>query len=384
MRHHRRMQRGRIRRVAAVVVAGAALVAACGGDDDDGAAAGTEPAAATTPVTDAPTATEAPGTTSAPAPTDAPASSDDPVGEAAFPVSIEHKFGTTTIEAEPQRVVSVGFNDQDALLALGVVPVGIREWYGEQPFATWPWAIDALGDAEPEVLASAELNFEQITALEPDLIVGLSSGMTESEYATLSGIAPTIAQSAEYIEYGVPWDVGTLTVGRAVGRVAEAEALVTEVQDRIAAEAAAHPEWAGQEVAVGYVLSDTEIGAYASGDPRPQLLAQLGLVTPAEFDELAGDLFYSSFSFEEIGRLDRDVLVWIASTPEVMAQIEASPLRPTLQASTEGREVFLGQLEAGAFSFGSVLSLPYLLDALVPQIEAAIDGDPATVVPAAE
>jgi len=370
--------------VAAVVVVGAALVAACGGDDDDGAAAGTAPAAATTPATDAPAATQAPGTTSAPAPTDAPATSDAPVGEAAFPVSIEHKFGTTTIEAEPQRVVSVGFNDQDALLALGVVPVGIREWYGEQPFATWPWAIDALGDAEPEVLASAELNFEQITALEPDLIVGLSSGMTESDYATLAGIAPTIAQSAEYIEYGVPWDVGTLTVGRAVGRAAEAEALVTEVQDRIASIAAAHPEWAGQEVAVGYVLSDTEIGAYASGDPRPQLLAQLGLVTPAEFDELAGDLFYSSFSFEEIGRLDRDVLVWIASTPEVMAQIEASPLRPTLQASTEGREVFLGQLEAGAFSFGSVLSLPYLLDALVPQIEAAIDGDPATVVPAAE
>jgi len=137
-------------------------------------------------------------------------------------------------------------------------------------------------------------------------------------------------------------------------------------------------------VAVGYVLSDTEIGAYASGDARPLLLAQLGLVTPTEFDELAGDQFYSSFSFEEIGRLDRDVLIWIASTDDVMAQIEASPLRPTLQASTEGREIFLGELEAGAFSFGSVLSLPYLLDVLVPQIDAAIDGDPATAVPAAE
>ena len=123
------------------------------------------------------------------------------------------------------------------------------------------------------MLPGTELNFEQITALDPDLIVGLSSGMTEDEYATLSAIAPTIAQSDEYIEYGVPWDVGTRVIGQAVGKAAEAEALITDVQDEIAAVAAAHPEWAGQEVAVGYVLSDTEIGAYASGDARPQLLA---------------------------------------------------------------------------------------------------------------
>ena len=45
-------------------------------------------------------------------------------------------------------MVSVGFSDQDTLLALGVVPVGIRDWYGDQPNAVWPWATDELGDAE--------------------------------------------------------------------------------------------------------------------------------------------------------------------------------------------------------------------------------------------
>ena len=49
----------------------------------------------------------------------------------------------------------------------------------------------------------------------------------------------------------------------------------------------------------------------SAADPRPRLMAELGFVTPVEFDELAGDLFYSSFSFEEMGRLDRDVLIWI-------------------------------------------------------------------------
>ena len=36
----------------------------------------------------------------------------------------------------------------------------------------------------------------------------------------------------------------------------------------------------------------------------------------------------------------------------------------------------------GATSFVSVLSLPYLLDGLVPMLSAAVDGDPATEVPA--
>ena len=115
-------------------------------------------------------------------------------------------------------------------------------------------------------------------------------------------------------------------------------------------------------MAVGYVLSDTEIGAYASGDARPQLLAQLGFVTPPEFDELAGDLFYSSFSFEEMGRLDRDVLVWISGDADINAKIQANPLRQQLTAVAEGREIFLDQMQGGAFSFGSVLSIPYLLE----------------------
>jgi ABC-type Fe3+-hydroxamate transport system substrate-binding protein len=41
-------------------------------------------------------------------------------GGPSFPVTIEHKFGTTEIPAAPKRVVAVGFNDQDFALAVGV------------------------------------------------------------------------------------------------------------------------------------------------------------------------------------------------------------------------------------------------------------------------
>src|SRR4051812_43931308 len=64
----------------------------------------------------------------------------------AFPVTIAHRYGHTTIASEPQRVVVAGLREQDALLSLGVDPVATTEWYGGHPGAIFPWAKAALGD----------------------------------------------------------------------------------------------------------------------------------------------------------------------------------------------------------------------------------------------
>src|ERR1700712_2100570 len=49
---------------------------------------------------------------------------------AAFPSTVTHEFGSTTVTAEPKSVVTIGFNEQDFALALGVTPVGVREFFG--------------------------------------------------------------------------------------------------------------------------------------------------------------------------------------------------------------------------------------------------------------
>jgi iron complex transport system substrate-binding protein len=300
----------------------------------------------------------------------------------AFPVTIEHRYGETTVASEPERVVSVGFTDQDPLLALGIVPVGIRDWYGDQPNAVWPWAQDLLAGEEPEVLSAEEINAEAIAALDPDLIVGVSSGMTEEEYDTLSQIAPTLAQSGDYVDYGMPWQEGTRMIGEAVGRPDEAEAMIADVEGQQAAARSANPEFEGAEATVSYVMDETNIGAYSPEDARSRLLTDLGMVIPEEIADLAGDQFYSQFSKERIGLLDRDLIVWIAGESGVEDRIRQDPLHGQLRAAAEGREVFLTQMEGGAASFSSVISLPYLLETLVPRMAAAIDGDPATPVPA--
>ena len=115
-----------------------------------------------------------------------------------FPVSIEHKFGTTTVEERPQRVVTVGFNDQDFALALGVTPVGVRQFQGGIDITKRPWAQDELGGAEPQLVGAEEIEFERIAALRPDLILAVYSGLTKRDYGTLSKLAPTVAQTDEY------------------------------------------------------------------------------------------------------------------------------------------------------------------------------------------
>jgi len=56
----------------------------------------------------------------------------------ALPVTIKHRFGSTTVKEAPERIVVAGLREQDALLALGIVPVATTEWYVKHPGAIFP------------------------------------------------------------------------------------------------------------------------------------------------------------------------------------------------------------------------------------------------------
>ena len=183
-------------------------------------------------------------------------------------------------------MVVVGFTEQDILLALGVTPVATTEWYGEQPYAVWPWATAELGDAKPEVIkAPDKLPLEQIAALTPDLIIGTNAGLTKEVYASLTKIAPTIANSGKYdSDWFEPWPTQTVMVGKALGKEAEAQRLVDELAKRFADEAAAHPQFA--EVPAIFLQAPYYEGnaiAYQDG-LSTDFLTDLGFVIPKELD----------------------------------------------------------------------------------------------------
>ncbi len=306
--------------------------------------------------------------------TEAPAG-EAAVEEGAYPVTIEHKFGSTTIESAPQRVLSLGFTDQDALLALDTVPIGVRYFFGPADDQIWPWAEAALGDGITEVIniPFGEMSFEQIVALNPDLIVGISAGFTQEEYDMLAQIAPTLAQSSDYVDFGVPWQEQTRVIGEALGKSAAAEQLIEETEARFATARAEHPEFVGATSAIAMPSFDGS-ATFFSGPQheRQRFLTNLGFVLPDALAETAGDSFYGSLGPEQIGMLDTDVLLWVVS-PDQAELIQADPLYQTLAVAQEGRDLFLdstgeGDMAAPAIIVGSVLSLPYAIDLLVPQL----------------
>lgn len=306
----------------------------------------------------------------------------DPAAPAAGARTIAHKFGSTDVPGSPQRVVTVGLTEQDYVLALGLTPVGVRDWFGDQPGALWPWARPEA-TATPQVLPIETLEFERIAALAPDLILGINSGLTQEEYDRLSGIAPTIAQAPGYADYGAPWQTITTTVGAALGREADADALVPAIEQRFADARSAHPAFTGATGLLAALLEDGTFYVYAEG-PAPRFLVDLGFTLPPAAEALFTTPERSpvALSPEQLSVLEADVLVLgLYGQAAVDARID-DPLFRNLRSVQEGRAVLLPELSTanGALTFGSVLSLPAALDELVPRFAAAVDGDPATPV----
>lgn len=325
------------RRLLAVGLAAALVVAACGSDDSGDEASGSG---------------SAPGRT------------------------IEHKYGGTEVPESPERVVTVGLIDHDAVLALGVVPIGVTaDAYSEgQPHGVWPWAQDALGDGEPEVLPAPELNYEKIRELRPDLILAVYSGLSEAEYGKLSQIAPTVAQSGDHADYETPWDEMTRTIGEALGKENEAEDAIAEVEQVFSDARAEHPEFEGKVAVYAGFLEAGQYYAETEGSTRFGILSELGFTGP---DDIQADNFFAEISQEQLELFDRDVVVWELGDTESEDAIKSDPIYAQLDVASEGRDVFItDETLAGGLALISVLSLPYVVNELVPLLAAAVAGDP--------
>lgn len=286
--------------------------------------------------------------------------------------TVEHAYGTTVVPADPQRVISAGVSEQDTLLALGVIPVAVTEWYGEQPDATWPWAHDKLGGAHPEVLSTADgFEFERMAALRPDLIIATNAGVSAEDYAKLSEIAPTIPHSGRHDKYFEPWYVQTEAIGAALGRKDEATTIVDDIEQRFAEQREAHPEFAGKKaIFLQNAIYDGHAIAYQKG-LSTDFLTRLGFEIPDGLEKFA-DEGQAYIPLEQLSVLDAaDVLIWATEKKSDEAKLHKAPGFDQLKVVQAGRSIYTGGILAGAIYFTSPLSLPYVLDNLVPMLAEA-------------
>lgn len=318
------------------------------------------------------------GDDAAPSETGQAASSTSGPEPGAFPVTIPHRYGETTIESAPERIVVAGLREQDALLSLGVVPVATTEWFGEHPGAIFPWAKAALGDHPlPEKLDFTDgFQFEKIAALRPDVILAVYSGLSQDDYDKLSAIAPTVAQPKGEVDWGSSWQEELATAGQVVGKPKEAAAVRAKAEAELRRAADAHPVLKGTTGVVATPYNG--IYVYGPEDARSRLLGDLGMTFPDALRYVGKDDFGGQLSEERIDLLDQGVVLWFAK-PRAREKVISGPYGK-LSVHAQGRDVFLDERGTlyEATSFISPLSIPLLTKQLVPKLAAAADGDPQT------
>ncbi len=281
-------------------------------------------------------------------------------------VTVKHMFGETKVPAPPKRVVSAGFTDQDDLLAVGVVPIAVTNWWGDQPFGVWPWALPKLGGAQPEVLDLANgIQIDRIAALKPDLIVATNAGVDKETYDKLSEIAPTIPQSGQDAFFE-PWKDQAATIGQAVFKFDEMAALVKAVDDKFTEIAKNNPQFAGKKALLleGAIVDDS-VHVVTPGW-RSDFLTQMGLSIP--------DTGGSAITRDKIASAlnGTDVLIWTTESDDQQAALLADPTVAKLDATIRNRNVFTGKDLAGAIAFASPLSYPVVADQLTPALAKAL------------
>ncbi|MHA6616158.1 ABC transporter substrate-binding protein [Pseudonocardia sp. DLS-67] len=279
-------------------------------------------------------------------------------------VSISHKFGETEVPKNPTRVVTVGWNDQDFVLALGIVPVVSRAWFDN--YDNLPWVQEATGGKGVATLSGEGIQYEDIAAAKPDVIFAIYETIDRPTYDRLSQIAPTVIQSGDYPDEETPWSEQLLRTGKALGKDAEAQGLLDQVNAKIDEAKAANPGFAGKVLVEDFGPESGGHYLIGKGDPRRALFDALGF----EAQDHTGDL-----SEERLALMDRDVLFVNGATKE---QMTASPVFAQLDVVKNDRTLYttFDSNLGGALSYSGPKALLYALDQLVPQLSNAVNGKP--------
>ncbi|MDQ4118896.1 MAG: ABC transporter substrate-binding protein [Actinomycetota bacterium] len=304
--------------------------------------------------------------------TGAPAGS-APTGPAeAFPVTITDKFGQVTIEEPPRTVASVGRTDHDVLLALGIIPASVYRFVPPMKRGVGAWAEPKLGPAQPEILTNP-ISFEKVAALKPDMILDVQSTGDEGEYRTLSQIAPTVGLPPGSAPNTVTWQESARVISTAVGRGPDGEKLVKDTEAELARTKAANPAFAGKTVSV-LLGSAGQLGVYTTADSRTQVATGLGLTPSPYVSKLPRTSFFAPLSPELVNEADADVVIVL--TREGLNKAAVFSQYPTLANSTIAKEGRLAVVEnfnvSLAFAAGSVLSIPYAVNGLVPVLKTVL------------
>lgn len=288
-----------------------------------------------------------------------------------YPLTIEHAFGETVIESKPERVATVGWENQDTPLALGVAPVGVSAAnYGlvtENNLHPWTdEAFQSLGVDSPVVFNDVDgLDYEAISDSHPDVILASYSGFTQEEYETLSQIAPVVPYKEA--PWQTTWKEQTIENATGMGMKKEGEEKVAEVEALIEEKLADYPDLKGNKAAFCWISADdlSSFYIYMPSDPRASYLLDLGLEFPESVKELAENTsdFSITVSRENADQLKDVDMIVVYGDQSLLDALQEDELMSQIPAVKNGAVALIDSTSALAgASTPSILSIPYEID----------------------
>ncbi|MES5045819.1 iron-siderophore ABC transporter substrate-binding protein [Rhizobium nepotum] len=299
-----------------------------------------------------------------------------------YPVVIKHAFGTTTIARKPQRVATVAWANHEVPLALGIVPVGFAaaNFGDDDGDGLLPWVakrLSELGAAKPVLFDEGDgIDFEAVAATQPDVILAAYSGLSQSDYDTLSQIAPVVAYPVS--PWATDWREMIRLNSAGLGMAAEGEALINRIEGEIAQVVAGHPQLKGKSAMFVTHLDATNLSVvnfYTANDSRVKFFADLGLTSPKSVAEATKPgQFAAGVSAERVDAFDDvDIVVTYGSQP-LLDAMRADPLLARMPAVSNEAIVMLGRDPLGTASNPTPLSISWVLKDYADLLAKAADN----------
>ena len=286
-----------------------------------------------------------------------------------YPIVIKHAFGTTIIEKQPRRIATVAWANHEVPLALGVVPVGMAaaNFGDDDGDGLLPWVaerLEQLGADKPVLFDEGDgIDFEAVAATNPDVILAAYSGLSQSDYETLSQIAPVVAypQAA----WSTDWREMIHLNSAGMGMSEEGDALIRKIDADITQTVSRYPHLKGKTAMFVTHLDATDLSTinfYTTNDTRVKFFQDLGLVSPESVVEASKPgQFSGSISAERIDLFDDVDIVVTYGGAQLFSAMRANPLLSKLPVVTNDAVVMLGRDPLGTAANPTPLSISWVL-----------------------
>ncbi|MEH7344158.1 iron-siderophore ABC transporter substrate-binding protein [Bacillus sp. JJ1532] len=213
--------------------------------------------------------------------------------------TVQHAMGETPIKETPKRVVILTNEGTEALLSMGVTPIGaVQSWTGD-PW--YPHIADKMADVKV-VGTESEVNVEAIAALKPDLIIG-NKMRQEKIYDQLNAIAPTVF--AETLRGN--WQENFKLYAQALNKEEDGQKVIADYEQRIKDIQEKLGDKVHQEVSiVRFMAGDVRI--YHKDTFSGVILEQIGLKRPES--QNVDDFAERNATKERVPAMDGDILFY--------------------------------------------------------------------------